>query len=77
MRRCHRYQPRDGVGVVSRDLATRLEWLEVNSRVAPDCRRVLRDERFAILAARRRGDRAGIVAAETEARRVMQLWGVS
>lgn len=62
---------------MSRDLVTRLEWLEVDASVAPDCRRVLRDERFAILGARRSGDRARIAAAEAEASRVMAMWGVS
>ena len=47
---------------------------EVDGGRAPDCRRVLRDERFALAAAMRRGDSTEISAARREAARVAAMW---
>jgi len=58
-------------------LLSRLERCEVNGSLAPDCRRVLRDERFALAAACRSGDGARIRSAVAEAIRVAEMWGVS
>lgn len=53
-----------------------LEWHEVDSRLAPDCRRVLRNERFSLTIALRSHDGARIRAAADEAIRVAQMWMV-
>jgi hypothetical protein len=55
---------------------TTLEWLEVDGRLAPDCRRVLQSERFALLAAVRSDDDERIERCLAEAVRVARLWGV-
>ncbi len=55
-------------------LVTYLEWAEVDSRRAPDARRVLRDERFSLIAALRSGDASKIATARDEAVRVATMW---
>jgi hypothetical protein len=53
-----------------------LTWCEVDGKLTPVCRQVLRDERFALTAAVRSGDGADIAAAAKEAIRVAEMWGV-
>ena len=50
---------------------------ETNPRRDALCRRVLRDERLALMAAIQRGDTAHVAAVEAEARRVATMWGVA
>lgn len=57
-------------------LHSRLQWVEVSSRYAPDCRRVIRDERQTLGIALRSGDPNRIRAAAAEALRVAAMWGV-
>ena len=57
-----------------RKLLAYLEWSEVDSSRAPDCRRILRDERVALASALRGGDGAAITAARDEALRVAKEW---
>jgi len=56
-------------------LAT-LERVEVSADRAPDCRRIIGQERIALADALRSQDPQRIAAAMAEARRVAQMWGV-
>lgn len=53
-----------------------LDFCEVDGKLAPDCRRVLREQRDALAAALGGGKAAGIAAAMKEAARVCAMWGV-
>ena len=53
-----------------------IEKIEVDGNIAPDCRNVMRDERFHILSAMRSGTPAAIAEAVKEAKRVGQMWKV-
>lgn len=57
-------------------MTTAIEWLEVSSCYAPDCREVMRNERFQLVLAMRSGDAAKIDAAMIECERVAKMWGV-
>lgn len=57
-------------------LITQLELAEVSSEHAGDTRRMMRDERFALVAAVRSGDAKAIKDATIEAQRVAKMWGV-
>jgi len=59
-------------------LLNRLEWVEVDSQYAtePDLRQIIREERYALTNAIRRGDGQQIQAAMAEARRVADMWHV-
>lgn len=56
------------------ELLRYLEYAEVAGRRAPDARRVLRQERFALQSAVRSGNAAKIAAARDEAVRVATMW---
>jgi hypothetical protein len=56
------------------ELYNKLIAAEVDGKRAPDCRRVLRDERFALGRALQSGDRAAIARAAAEAQRVWDMW---
>lgn len=55
-------------------LISQLTWAEVSSKYAPDCRRVIRDERIALTAAAKANK--GVREAMAEAIRVAEMWGV-
>lgn len=57
-------------------LMAHLTWVEVDGRYAPDCRRIIRDERMSLQVALRSGDALRIQRAAAEARRVAEMWGV-
>lgn len=60
----------------AQQIITKLTWIEVSPEYAPDCRRVLREERFALMAAVKSGKAQEISAAMSEARRVCEMWGI-
>ena len=60
----------------AQQVVNKLEWAEVDASLAPDCRRVMRDERQTLVVAMRSGDGARIKRALDEAVRVARLWGV-
>lgn len=53
-----------------------MEWVEVSPLYEADTRRMVRDERFALLAAVRTRDASQIQAATREAKTVCQMWDV-
>ena len=57
-------------------VVTALEFAEVDSRLAVDCRDVLRRERESLTLALRSGDGREIKAAKAEAERVAVMWQV-
>ena len=59
-----------------RQLLAKLEFAEVNAKLQPDTRDMMRDERFALLAAIHSADGKIIASAMTEAQRVAKMWGV-
>lgn len=58
-------------------LIARLTRTEVSPRYDAQTRRMMRDERFALTAAVHSRDRARILAAMAEARRVAAMWHVT
>lgn len=59
-----------------RTVLAKLTACEVDGGLAPDARRVLLDERFALDHAIKSGTPEKIQSATTEAVRVMEMWGV-
>lgn len=57
-------------------LVTTLTYSEVNPKLSPDTRRMMRDERIAVQAAIDSGDQGKIRIASDEAIRVAEMWGV-
>lgn len=57
-------------------ILSKLEWAEVNGKLEPDTRRMMRNERFAVKAAVESGDGRKIKAAIAEALSVADMWGV-
>lgn len=53
-----------------------IEWIEVSSEYAADCRQTMRAERATLTAAVKSGDGKQISAAMDEARIVARMWGV-
>lgn len=62
--------------MTTQQLLNKLTWREVDNRLAPDTRVMMRQERFALQAAVDSRDTAKIQAATAEARRVAEMWGV-
>jgi hypothetical protein len=58
-------------------MITKLTYAEVDSNLAADAQRMMRDERFALSAAVESKDGDKIAAAMEEAKRVAAMWGVS
>lgn len=58
-------------------LLTSLEFCELSSDLAPDCRQVIRDERVSLSAALNSGNGAKIQSAAKEAIRIAKMWGVN
>ena len=65
---------RQTIPTVPVKLVSYLEWCEVDSARAPDCRRILRNERFSLLAALRSGNTARIATVRDESVRVAKMW---
>lgn len=57
-------------------LINELTWREVDANLAPDTRRMLREERIALQAAAGSKNAAAIRTATAEALRVANMWGV-
>ena len=64
--------------MTTKKLINALSWTEVGvPKVAPDTKRMLIEQRFALQAAVESGDKNRIAAANAEAIRVAGMWGVS
>ena len=62
--------------MTAQQIIASIEWVEVNGRVAEDARRVMQEERFALVAACQAGDGRRITAACREAQRVAKMWQI-
>ena len=58
-------------------MISKLEMIEVSSKIENDTRRMMRNERFALLAAVASRDGGKLKAAMAEAVKVADMWGVS
>lgn len=60
----------------AKKMVGKLAWAEVDAKIEPDCRSVLREERIALQAAIDSGDEAAVRSAAKETERVAAMWGV-
>ncbi len=61
----------------ARQTIAAIEWVELNPRYEGDTRRMMRQERFSLLAAVGSGNAGTIGESLREAHRVAKMWGVN